>query len=48
MKTPVMMLGTMRENPMLNFKAIVKQISKNPARKRKNQEIDMKYVPYGT
>jgi len=47
MKMPVMMLGMIRENPKLNFKAIVKQISKNPARKRKNQEIDMKYVPYG-
>lgn len=36
------MLGINFEKPWLNFRAMVKQISKNPARRRKIQAIDMR------
>ena len=42
----VMILGVTRVKPWLNFKAIVKQISKNPASKRKIQAIDMREYPF--
>jgi hypothetical protein len=42
----VIMLGMTRVNPWLNFKAIVKQISKNPASKRNIQAIDMSVYPF--
>jgi len=38
----VMILGMGFVNPLLNFRAIVKQISKNPANKRKIQEMFIK------
>ncbi len=40
-KMTVMMLGMSLLNPSLNFKAIVKQISKKPASKRKSHAIDI-------
>jgi hypothetical protein len=43
-KMTVMMLGISFENPWLNFKAIVKQISKKPASSKKIQAIDMEIV----
>ncbi len=44
-KITVMMLGIRRENPWLYFKAIVKQISKKPASKRKTHETDIYRPP---
>jgi hypothetical protein len=40
MKITVIMLGINRENPWLYFRAMVKQISKKPAKKRKTHDMD--------
>jgi hypothetical protein len=41
MKMTVMILGMSLVKPSLNFKAMVKQISKKPARSRKSHAIDI-------
>ena len=41
-KMPVIRLGMSFVKPWLNFKAIVKQISKKPASRRKSHAIDIK------
>ena len=47
-KITVMMLGMNLLNPSLNFKAMVKQISKNPARSKKSHAIDIRKNPCKT
>lgn len=46
MKITVMILGTIFVNPWLNFKVIVKQISKNPARSKNIHAVDIKTLHF--
>jgi hypothetical protein len=46
MKMTVMMLGTTFVKPSLNLSVMVKQISKNPASRRKIQAIDIFHYPF--